>query len=555
VTLADKLRNENKSLWASVKDATVGAVTAIIEFKHLLTKVLGRVAGVVGEIIAHPIRFLGNLIAGVSDGIAGFRDNFLKHLKEGFVSWIFGAVAGAGITLPKTFDIKSIFGLIMQVLGLTWQGIRRIAVTEVGEPMVRTLEVVSEPIRVLITDGPHALWDWIKEKVSDLKNAFMEEVQRWLVTSVVKAGITWLMSLLTPASAFVKACKAIYDIIKFFVERGRQILTLVTAVVDSVADIAAGSTKAAAAKVEDALATSIPVAIGFLASLLGLGDISGTIRRFITKIREPVAKAVTWVIHKVVNLARSAGKLLGLGNDLPSKGTPEHDAQVTAGLGALDTAIRQMPNPASIEQAKSVARSVHNTHRVFSKLDVVDGGAVWAFEWEASQGSVLDGPSKAPAANASTDSSAGSIPEVTIRYTKKMGSSPRAAYTLKFFVDWLQEGGVPMQRGSRRPDDAKLRKRARKELELRGELLAGLDAMHLVDSSADPLPVLEPNRRAVYIFGHQSVNRSFGGQLGAQLRHLKVPVGGNYKIRFIGFDESDKVAPNFDVMWHETIKE
>ncbi|WP_162917693.1 hypothetical protein [Dongia deserti] len=38
---------------------------------------------------------------------------------------------------------------------------------------------------------------------------------------------TWLIGLLNPASAFVKACKAIYDIIMFFVNRGSQIMALV----------------------------------------------------------------------------------------------------------------------------------------------------------------------------------------------------------------------------------------------------------------------------------------------------------------------------------------
>ena len=393
--LADKLREENKSLWAMVKDATVGAINAIIEFKNLLMKVLARVAGVVGEIIAHPIRFLEHLVAAVGKGIQGFRDNIAKHLKEGFVAWVFGAVADAGITLPKTFDLKSIFGLIMEVLGLTWKGIRKLAVEEVGEPLVRTLETVSEPVLLLISDGPGALWEWIKEKVSDLKQAFIEEVESWVVTSVVKAGITWLMSLLTPASAFIKACKAIYDIIMFFVERGKQILDLVSAVIESVADIAAGSIQSAATRVEDALAKTIPVAIGFLASLLGLGDIGGTIRRFITKIREPVTVAAKWVIHKMVNLARSAGKLLGFGKKEPKPGTPEHDAKVTAGLYALQAAIKKMPSDVTLEQANTVAQAVHSDHRIFSKLEAVDGGDSWDFLWAASDGDKQKGRPKA----------------------------------------------------------------------------------------------------------------------------------------------------------------
>ena len=62
----------------------------------------------------------------------------------------------------------------------------------------------------------------------------------------------------------------------FFIERGTQIIALVNAIIDSIAAIAKGSIGVAATLVENALAKAIPVAIGFLASLLGLGDISGT---------------------------------------------------------------------------------------------------------------------------------------------------------------------------------------------------------------------------------------------------------------------------------------
>ena len=41
-----------------------------------------------------------------------------------------------------------------------------------------------------------------------------------IIEKVIKAGITWLHGLLNPVAAFIKACKAIYDIVMFVVERG-----------------------------------------------------------------------------------------------------------------------------------------------------------------------------------------------------------------------------------------------------------------------------------------------------------------------------------------------
>ena len=52
----------------------------------------------VGDIVKAPVKFLGNLIAGVKGGILKFKDNILDHLRKGLMSWLFGALAlgGAG---------------------------------------------------------------------------------------------------------------------------------------------------------------------------------------------------------------------------------------------------------------------------------------------------------------------------------------------------------------------------------------------------------------------------------------------------------------------------
>ena len=57
------------------------------------------------------------------------------------------------------------------------------------------------------------------EKVGDIKEMVMGQIQDMVVTEIIKAGITWLISLLNPAAAFIKACKMIYDVVMFFVEK------------------------------------------------------------------------------------------------------------------------------------------------------------------------------------------------------------------------------------------------------------------------------------------------------------------------------------------------
>ena len=60
----------------------------------------------------------------------------------------------------------------------------------------------------------------------------------------------------------------------------------------------------------NALAKIIPLAIGFLASLLGLGDPSKPVKETIEKARSPVNKAIDWVIVALVVLVLA---LIGLG--------------------------------------------------------------------------------------------------------------------------------------------------------------------------------------------------------------------------------------------------
>lgn len=324
----EQLRAENKSLWQRVYDATVGVVEQIIAFKNLLLNVLAKAADAVGLIIADPIGFLGNLVEGVKLGVKGFVNNIGTYLKNGLFEWLFGTLAAAGLKLPAQFDLRGFLDLVLQVLGLTYANFRKRAVNIVGEEVVSQIEKVSEIFKILVTEGPAGLWNYIKEQVSGMIAALIDGIKSFLIEKVIIAGVTWVVGLLNPASAFFKACKAIYDIVMFFIERGRQILALVNAVIDSITAIAKGSLSGAAQFVENALAKGIPVAIGFLASLLGLGGLSDKIKELIEKIQAPINKAIDWIIHKAVALVKKAGQLLGFGEKESKNG--DEDSQSSA---------------------------------------------------------------------------------------------------------------------------------------------------------------------------------------------------------------------------------
>ena len=81
----------------------------------------------------------------------------------------------------------------------------------------------------------------LMDKLGDIKEMILEQVKDFVITKIITAGITWLIGLLNPAAAFIKACKMIYDVVMFFVDNGSRILKFVNTVIDSVADIVKGN--------------------------------------------------------------------------------------------------------------------------------------------------------------------------------------------------------------------------------------------------------------------------------------------------------------------------
>ena len=346
------------------KDAIGGVIDTILKMRQLLLGLLAKAGEAIELIIADPIGFLGNLVTGVKQGVKNFASNIATHLQKGLFAWLFGTLAQAGIQIPEKFDLSGILSIVLQVLGLTYANFRRRAVAIVGEKVVSALETASEIFVNLVTKGPASLWEYIKEKASQLIQSVLDGIKSFLIEKVIMAGITWIIGLLNPASAFVKACKAIYDIVMFFIERGQQILELVNAVLDSILSIARGAIGVAANAVEKALAKAVPVAIGFLAALLGLSGLSEKIKAVIDKIQAPINDAIDWVIKKAVQLVKAAGRMLGIGKEKKSEKEDDPQAALVK-QKALDDVQQQLTaKPVSkFGELRSVFSQVKSKYR------------------------------------------------------------------------------------------------------------------------------------------------------------------------------------------------
>lgn len=335
----EALQAENKGL----VDKAIGAIKAVVntirELVAMLKNVLSRVAGVVGDIVKAPVAFLANLIEGVKGGILRFKDNILDHLRKGLMSWLFGALAEGGIELPDKFDIKGIVKLLASLFGLTWSNIRNRLVKQIGERAMSAAEKGVGVFQVISREGISGLWEMLVEKLGDIKEMILEQVKDFVITKIITAGITWLIGLLNPAAAFIKACKLIYDVVMFFVNNAGRILKFVNTVIDSVADIVRGNVSGVVTKINDVLGQMVPIIIGFLASVIGLGGIGEKIRAIVQTLQKPVNKALDFVIKTGLKLAGPLIRgLKGVSGKVKSKvaaGKAWVTGRVDAGKAAL----------------------------------------------------------------------------------------------------------------------------------------------------------------------------------------------------------------------------
>ncbi|MDH5032623.1 phage tail protein [Chryseobacterium cucumeris] len=343
----------------------------IIEIKNTLTNLLSGVISAIQAIIMDPIGFFKNLIAGVSQGFTNFGTNIWNHLKTGFFGWLTGAMKGISLTMPEdVFSLKGVFSITTQVLGLTWSGIRAIGSRVIGEPVMKVLETASEKgleiVQIVRKEGAVGLWGYLKDQFADLKVTVMDAIMDIIQTQVIQAGIKWIMGLMTPVGAFIKAAMAIIDVVKFFIQRAAQIMELVKAFTDSIKAIASGNVGAVAKAIENALGKAVPVLIGFLASLLGIGGLADKVVGVIRKIRERIVKAITKFWTFVKSKAKGLLGKIGIGGkkDKDKKEKKEEDQRTTA--------EKEKDLRGGLNAAKEYAKKTQDTEKIRKKLPEIE---------------------------------------------------------------------------------------------------------------------------------------------------------------------------------------
>lgn len=294
---------------------------------ELVLSIVNKAAGAVMEIITKPVNFMINLLRAVKEGFLNFFGNIGSHLLAGVGNWLFGQLSEAGIKPPEDLSFKSILSFVMDVLGITVDRVFERLEKKTGAAAAKIKGALNfmkgawEWVVTLVKEGPAGLWRMLAEKISNLWDSVINGVIGWLSNTIIKQAAKKVLSMLDPSGvmAVVNSIIAIYKAIQSFMKYLKQMLEIVNSVLSGVLDIANGVIDKAAAYVENALAGSIPIAIGFLANQLGLGGLGSKIKEMVGAVRKKVEGAIDWLIDKAISagaailkgLKSAAGAVLG----------------------------------------------------------------------------------------------------------------------------------------------------------------------------------------------------------------------------------------------------
>jgi hypothetical protein len=274
---------------------------------ELMLRVFAKTIDRLDEVLMDPFTFLKNLGAAVWMGLQKFLDNIAKHLLNGLLGWLLGPLDKLGITGIKDLSLGSVLDLVLQVLGISEGKIKTKLEKAVGPTAVQIMERAWKLLKALWDGGPAALWEEIKSQLSDLKNLIVGGITKWITKEVIEAGIAYLVKLSNPVGAVIQAIQSIYEVVKTVVQKANQILQVVDAVLDGIGDIMNGVIEGAAGMVEGALGKAVPVAISFIANLVGIDDPSPAMQKIVKDIQGDVDKALDWLVDKFKTLAKKLG--------------------------------------------------------------------------------------------------------------------------------------------------------------------------------------------------------------------------------------------------------
>lgn len=334
---------------SEVVQVVVELILKLMDFpSDLLASIIANAKAAIADIKKNPVGFLKNLLATLKQGVMGFFNNVIEYLRDGLAAWLLRGLGKLGITLPADYSIGSVLKTIMEVLGVGIEQLWAKLSKRMGEQKVSIirksldkLEGALAFIKDVQEGGIGAIWKYIQDQLGNLWDTLLGMAKDWIMGEIVEKVIGRLISMLDPTGimAVVRSFQAFFNAVQSAIEYLKDILTIVNDYVSTLAQVAAGNITAGAQKLEKGLATAIPVAIGFLANQVGIGNIPEKIVEIITGFREMVDKALDWLVDKAVSLGEKALGMLGIGGKEDGKKDEKGDGELAPAVAEADALL------------------------------------------------------------------------------------------------------------------------------------------------------------------------------------------------------------------------
>ena len=206
------------------------------------------------------------------------------------------------------------------------------------------MKIAWETVKTFIKDGVDGLWKMVTDKMDLICEMIVSQIIEWVQTKIISKAFTKLAVLFIPFAGLIAAVKTLWDTIKFIKEK-IDTVKLAESMLDVIGPAAKGDAGPAAGKVHQTLAKAMPLAIGLLAKLVGLGGVSAQIKKDSHEAQAPVNKVIDWVIDKIlagIDWLKAQAKSLFGGKD-------DEVTEAKKQISATDEAAKTSGNPASAD--------------------------------------------------------------------------------------------------------------------------------------------------------------------------------------------------------------
>jgi hypothetical protein len=360
----DVLTSWFEKAWNKLK----AVVNAIIDFATRIAQLLGRLAHLIGDIVASPRAFFSHLGEGISQGFSTFIDRIDEFLATAFFDWLRGS-SGLPFQMPKDWSPKGLFGVFTQLLNLSvetvWQRMEAVYGKTTANAF-RQGEVVLEKgleiFSIVRTEGLGGLWDHISESLGNILAETLDTIKETVLYAAIRRAIIEIGKLIIPGGGFIAIAEKVIRFLQFIVDARDRILDLIESFVDAVEMAVKGNVQGIVNRITGALTKFITLALDFLVDFFGLGALKDKITRFIERMRKPVIGGIDWLLEKFKPLVtrgmrllqKGKQKLIGAGKAVVQVGVPKDpnerlrlaaEASVAAAKRLRGTVTKALLNP------------------------------------------------------------------------------------------------------------------------------------------------------------------------------------------------------------------